>query len=135
MDRFGPKSVNHPSLGEPCAACRRPFRVGDYTTLIPIGPGDDPEEQEKARQRRHITPLRSRFIGPALAAKRRQKMDSIENLEFSCMVLTILSLGLLTFRAAIDGAFLWVIYHFTFSFGLGVRHVSCSEPWCLRPAL
>jgi hypothetical protein len=41
--KCGPKSADHPSLGEPCAACKRLFREGDYTTLISLGPGDDAE--------------------------------------------------------------------------------------------
>lgn len=32
--KFGPKGNLSPSLGDPCAACRRPFAVGDYTTLV-----------------------------------------------------------------------------------------------------
>jgi hypothetical protein len=46
---FGPKAAGHPSVGEECPACRRPFAEGDYTTLVAYGPGGDPEEQEKAR--------------------------------------------------------------------------------------
>ena len=44
---FGPKSAGHFSVGKPCHACRRPFAVGDYTALVPLGPGDDPEERRK----------------------------------------------------------------------------------------
>ena len=47
--RFGPKSANHPSVGNACPACSVPFKVGDYTALVSVGPGDDEEEQEKAR--------------------------------------------------------------------------------------
>lgn len=45
---FGPKTADHPSIGEKCLACHSPFIEGDYTTLVPLGPGDD----EEARQRR-----------------------------------------------------------------------------------
>jgi len=48
--KFGPKSPDHPSVGEPCAACGTPFAVGDYTTLVPLGPGPDEEARENARQ-------------------------------------------------------------------------------------
>lgn len=48
--KFGPKSSGHPSVGEKCPACHVPFKVGDFTTLVELGPGDDPEEQEKCRQ-------------------------------------------------------------------------------------
>lgn len=46
---FGPKSADHPSVGNPCPACKVEFAAGDYTTLVTIGPADDPEAQEKAR--------------------------------------------------------------------------------------
>ena len=45
--KFGPKLADHPSIGELCLACRRPFAVGDYTTLVPIGPGDDTDGQDR----------------------------------------------------------------------------------------
>lgn len=48
--RFGPKTADHPSIGTPCPACRKPFSVGDYTTLVPLGPGDDPESREACRR-------------------------------------------------------------------------------------
>lgn len=50
LRRFGPKLADHFSIGEKCPACEKPFKEGDYTTLIALGPGDDEEEQEKARQ-------------------------------------------------------------------------------------
>ena len=49
---FGPKTADHPSVGQKCPACQKPFRPGDFTTLVPVGPGDDPEEQEKCREGR-----------------------------------------------------------------------------------
>lgn len=48
-NRFGPKTAKHPSVGKPCPACRKKFKVGDYTTLITLGPGDNKEQQQKAR--------------------------------------------------------------------------------------
>ena len=50
MRRFGPKSKDHPSIGELCPACKKPFIEGDYTTLITLGPGDDKESQIKAQK-------------------------------------------------------------------------------------
>ncbi len=47
--RFGPKTAQHPSVGEKCPACGVPFAVGDYTTLVSIGPGSDPENQQLCR--------------------------------------------------------------------------------------
>ena len=52
MRKFGPKDSSHPSVGELCPACRAPFRAGDFTALVSLGPGDDPEERTKAREGR-----------------------------------------------------------------------------------
>lgn len=49
MDKLGPKQSNHPSIGQKCPACHKPFRQGDYTTLVTLGPGDDQEARERAR--------------------------------------------------------------------------------------
>ncbi len=49
MERYGPKTKDHPSIGELCPACKKQFIEGDYTTLITLGPGDNPEEQQKAK--------------------------------------------------------------------------------------
>jgi hypothetical protein len=38
-----------PALGRACPACLKVFVVGDHTTLVVLGPGDDPEAQEQAR--------------------------------------------------------------------------------------
>lgn len=54
LRRFGPKTADHPSItmGMRCEACKQPFKEGDYTTLICLGPGEDEEEREKARMGR-----------------------------------------------------------------------------------
>lgn len=52
MEKFGPKTKEHPSIGKPCPACHKRFIEGDYTTLITLGPGDDPEAQKKAKEGR-----------------------------------------------------------------------------------
>ena len=52
MRRFGPKAKDHPSIGEPCQACKKTFAEGDYTTLIPLGPGDSAEDQKACREGR-----------------------------------------------------------------------------------
>lgn len=49
MRKFGPKSADHPGVGQPCRACNEPFAEGDHTALVMLGPGNDPEAQEKAR--------------------------------------------------------------------------------------
>lgn len=43
--RFGPKSAEHPSVGDACPACGQPLKEGDYTTLVAVGPGGDEEER------------------------------------------------------------------------------------------
>ena len=49
---FGPKKADHPGIGVECPACHVPFKEGDFTTLVTLGPGDDPEAQERAAQGR-----------------------------------------------------------------------------------
>ncbi len=49
MRKFGPKRADHLSVGELCPACRKPFAVGDFTTLIALGPGDDAESRERCQ--------------------------------------------------------------------------------------
>lgn len=50
--RFGPKPADDPSIGTPCPACGIAFAIGDYTTLVALGPGADPESRERAREGR-----------------------------------------------------------------------------------
>lgn len=52
MQRYGPKVADHPSIGRECPACGVPFRAGDYTTLVALGPGDDEEAQARCREGR-----------------------------------------------------------------------------------
>lgn len=53
MSAFGPKKADHPSVGDKCPACQVRFKPGDMTTLIPLGPGDDPEAQQRHREGRY----------------------------------------------------------------------------------
>ncbi len=55
LRRFGPKAKEHPSAGEECPACHVRFVAGDYTTLVSLGPGSDPEARERAREGRAYT--------------------------------------------------------------------------------
>ena len=52
LRKFGPKTSGHFSVGELCPACQDPFAVGDFTALIPLGPGEDAEQQRTAREGR-----------------------------------------------------------------------------------
>jgi hypothetical protein len=57
LRQFGPKAPDHPGVGVECLACGVPFVVGDYTALVPVGPGDDPDQQAKARDGRPYTAI------------------------------------------------------------------------------
>lgn len=48
-EKFGPKEKGNKSIGDECPGCLKKFKVGDYTTLVTIGPGADKEQQERAR--------------------------------------------------------------------------------------
>lgn len=50
--KFGPKTTGNPSIGEICPACKQPFKVGDYTTLVALGPGDSEEGRARVREGR-----------------------------------------------------------------------------------
>ena len=52
LKRWGPKQADHPSVGRPCPACSYPFKTGDYTTIIALGPGSDAKERQKAKEGR-----------------------------------------------------------------------------------
>lgn len=47
MRKFGPKTSDDPALGNPCPACGEPFKEGDYSALVGIGPGSDEEQRER----------------------------------------------------------------------------------------
>lgn len=57
MNKFGPKQASHPSIDLDCPACDEPFKEGDYTTLVPVGPGSDPENRKLARLGRAYTAI------------------------------------------------------------------------------
>ena len=47
MIKFGPKKADHPSIGTECPACHVPFKEGDYTTIVSLGPGEDTEARAR----------------------------------------------------------------------------------------
>lgn len=47
--QYGPRDASDVSIGQPCFACGVPFAVGDYSTLIPLGPGAREEARTEAR--------------------------------------------------------------------------------------
>lgn len=52
LARIGPKVRGQLKKGEVCAACKKPFKAGQYTTLIALGPGADPDARKSAREGR-----------------------------------------------------------------------------------
>jgi hypothetical protein len=47
--KYGPKKKDHPTCGSECVACNKPMKEGQYTTLVPIGPGIDDSARKSAR--------------------------------------------------------------------------------------
>ena len=49
LAKIGPKGADHCSVGEDCPACDQPFKAGDYTTWVALGPGPDAKQRRLAR--------------------------------------------------------------------------------------
>lgn len=53
-EKMGPLSATHPLVlpetNARCPGCPEDFKAGDYVTLVTVGPGDNAEQQEKARE-------------------------------------------------------------------------------------
>lgn len=49
IPKIGPKPIAHPTVGGTCLLCQETFEVNDYTTLLPLGPGSDPESRTLCR--------------------------------------------------------------------------------------
>jgi hypothetical protein len=54
LRKFSPLGSRHPLIVEAmsCASCGTTFRVGDITTLVPVGPGTFDDARMRARQGR-----------------------------------------------------------------------------------
>lgn len=50
LRKFSPLPKEHPLIGDICQACQQPFKEGDITTLVALGPGDDPKAREYCRE-------------------------------------------------------------------------------------
>lgn len=58
LRRFGPLIADHSAIGEECLLCEKTFQAGDATTLVPLGPGyDDQEEREKCASGRYYNAI------------------------------------------------------------------------------
>ena len=49
LPKIGPKDIGHQTVGGTCLLCQELYEAGDYTTLLPLGPGGDPESRTLAR--------------------------------------------------------------------------------------
>jgi len=49
LPKIGPKPLAHPTVGGICLLCQDAYTVGAYTTLLPLGPGADPESRVLCR--------------------------------------------------------------------------------------
>lgn len=45
--KFGPKKEDHPTVGTICSLCNKPFKEGDYTTLMEVECGFASEEDQR----------------------------------------------------------------------------------------
>ena len=50
---YGPVTDEEFEQYQDCPGCRKRVGVGEHFVLVAIGPGDDPEEQAKARANRY----------------------------------------------------------------------------------
>jgi hypothetical protein len=48
MRAFPPLAADHPSVGDVCAVCGEELLADAIVTVIPLGPGADPDDQAKA---------------------------------------------------------------------------------------
>lgn len=49
IPKIGPKDQRHPTIGGICLLCQEAFTAGDYTTILPMGPGADNESRTLCR--------------------------------------------------------------------------------------
>jgi hypothetical protein len=50
--QYGPLAAGHPLIGERCPACGVHFIPDDRVTLVPVGPGPEPDARAAAREGR-----------------------------------------------------------------------------------
>ncbi len=55
--KYGPKKHNDVWIGKECLACGLPFKQGDFTTKICIGPGNDPLARQRCKEGKTYTPI------------------------------------------------------------------------------
>ena len=50
LRKFSPLPKDHHLIGDTCHACNQTFKEGEITTLVALGPGDDPEARRLCRE-------------------------------------------------------------------------------------
>ena len=50
---YGPKKLDHPSIGAFCPMCNTPFVEGDYTTLQGMRPASEKDAEKAAQGKPH----------------------------------------------------------------------------------
>lgn len=45
IPKIGPKIAGHPTIGGVCLLCQKAYVIGDYTTILPLGPGEEQESR------------------------------------------------------------------------------------------
>lgn len=50
LPKIGPKSIGHPTVGGSCLLCQGVYKIGDYTTILPLGPGENQESRNLCRR-------------------------------------------------------------------------------------
>jgi len=59
--KVGPLKMGQLLIHMTCPACHGRFRIGDFYTLIPLGPGKYEEKRELAKEGKHYTPQCTRI--------------------------------------------------------------------------
>lgn len=50
--KMGPLPKGHPCIGDICPGCKECIEIGEFVTLVAVGPGADPDERKRAREGR-----------------------------------------------------------------------------------
>lgn len=69
----GPIYMGTPA--ELCAACNLPLKDGDYTVLVPLGPGADSEARERARAGRPYNAIAVEIHYACLSGEELEEVD------------------------------------------------------------
>lgn len=59
--KIGPKPADHPTVGYECPACHGLLEEGQFTTVLFVGPGGDPEARQACLDKKPFTPVALEF--------------------------------------------------------------------------